>query len=330
MKPSIGWGCVAGAWVLAAVLSSGVKPNDYREGRSRDPRAQVEMNQSSLARILGEFRTGASDMLFIKTERYLHSGVGYVPHLTEDLLTVEGADKGVDSHLEEMDHEGHDHDHEGHDPHDDDPFHHEEEAETLLPTEESDYRGWIGRTHRKVKPFLDPSVPHRHTDGKELIPWFRLMTLSDPGYVRGYLTGSFWVKRHDWEAAMMFLEEGLEKNPEAFQLHMSMGYLYMQRARSISEKGAISFEEEAQRPLLIKAKEAFRRAGDLAVQQRPPEPEEGDIDDHPDWGRYLENDARGATNMAVFFEKNYGDPAEGEAMRKRYLETMPSNKLLTR
>lgn len=337
MKRSTAWILVAVVWLLAAGLSNGVRPNRYREGRSRDPRTRVEVNQSSMARILGEFRTGMSDMLFIKTERYLHSGVGYVPHLTEKLLTVEGTEEGVEEHLEEMDEQdATENDARGHGVEEeseedkggeesDDPFHHEEEAETLVPTEQTDYRGWIGRMHREVKPWRDPTKSHRHTDGKELIPWFRMMTLSDPGYVRGYVIGAFWLGQYDWDAGMKFLDEGLEKNPEAFQLFLSKGFMLMERARKISQSGLVTIDESEQAPLLLEAKESFRRAADLAIIQRPPEPEEGDIRDHPDWGRYQEQDAFSATNMAVVFEEKFGDPETAHALRVKYLEAMPSH-----
>ena len=91
---------VAGCGLIVTMISPRLKPHDYKQGYSRDPLVRVEANQSSLAKILGEFRTGMSDMLFIKTERYLHSGVGYVPHLEEKLLTVEGTAEGVAEHLE--------------------------------------------------------------------------------------------------------------------------------------------------------------------------------------------------------------------------------------
>lgn len=312
------WILAGGCALLVALLSPHIHPNQYREGRSRDPRARVDVNQSSLARILGEFRTGMSDMLFIKTERYLHSGVGYVPHLTEDLLTVQGTDENMDEHLEEME-EG-DGDHHGHE---EDHFHHEEDVETLLPTAEQDYRGWIGRMQREVKPWRDPSLSHKHTDGKELIPWFRMMTVSDPKYVRGYVVGAFWLKRYDIDAALAFIEEGLVENPEAFQLHLSKGMLLMSKARSLAGKEALTNLDGDQRELLLQARAAFRTSAEFMMLQRPALPAEGDITDLPDWGVYLESDAMAAANLAVLFERRYGDAEAADTMQEQLEPLFP-------
>lgn len=321
------WGVAVVCWLAIAGLSTQIHPNRYREGRSRDPRLRVEVNQSSLARILGEFRTGMSDMLFIKTERYLHSGVGYVPHLTEGLLTVQGTDEGVDEHLEEM-HEdqkaphSHDHDHD-HEHGGKDHFHHEEDVETLLPTESRDYRGWIGRMHREVKPWRDPGEAHQHTDGKELIPWFKMMTVSDPNYIRGYVIGAFWVKRYDREAAMDFIEEGLGKNPEAFQLHLSKGMMLMAEARRLAGSQVISGDDPEQLKVLLQAKSSFRQAAEFMLEQRPKPPLNGEIEDQPDWGRYLETDAMAAVNLSLLFEERYGDSGEASRLRARFLQQVP-------
>jgi len=304
---------IAGAcWLLSAGLSSHLHPNRYREGRSQDPRIVAEANESALARILGEFRTGMSDILFIKTERYLHSGVGYVPHLTEELLSVQGTDQGVDDHLSEI----------GEDA---DVFHHEENVETLLPAASKDYRGWIGQMHRKVKPWRDPDMAHKHTDGKELIPWFKMMTVSDPGYIRGYVIGAFWLKRYNSEASLEFIEEGLVHNPDAFQLHLSKGMLLMDKARQLANPGAIQWENPGQKEILLKAKASFQTAASLMYDVRPSPPAEGNISDLPEWGSYQETDARAAVNMAILFEERYGDPENVETLRKKYHPLFPNN-----
>jgi len=302
-----------GCLLAAAFLSTQINPDAYREGYSRDPLLRAEVNQSSLARILGEFRTGASDMLFIKTERYLHSGVGYVPHLTEDLLTVQGTDKGVDEHLAEMGDA------------EEDVFEHEEEAEVLVPRAESDYRGWIGDMHREIKPWLDPSIPHRHTDGKELIPWFKMMTLSDPGYIRGYVVGAFWLKRHQPEAAMAFIEEGLKENPEAFQLHLSKGMLLLSEARKRAGKGKLPGDTPESLEKVLLAKDAVQLAATYMLSSRPPLPEQGDITDDPGWGKYEESDAMAAVNLSVMLESDFGDPETAQILREQFRPLMPDN-----
>lgn len=324
------------ALALAVLLSPRIHFTEYEAGRSRDPLTRVEVNQSALARILGEFRTGASDMLFIKTERYLHSGVGYVPHLAEALLSVEGTDKGVDEHLEEM-HEEHDHDHDhdhghGHDhshgDHDD-HFHHDEVVETLVPTPGQDYRRWLGKMHRTVKPWRDPELDHQHTDGKELIPWFRMMTLSDPHYIRGYIVGAYWIKRHDPAAAILFVEEGLSHNPNDFQLHLSKAMLLLQQARLVGQGSLESDDPEVLR-YLLKAKVHFVRSAEEMARVRPPEVPGEAIELHPNWGRYHETDAMAAAHMSILFTERYGDPEIARDLKARYQKRMPNHVLLHR
>lgn len=313
---------------LAGLMSPRINFNEYESGRSRDPLTRVEVNQSALARIMGEFRTGASDMLFIKTERYLHSGVGYVPHLTEALLSVEGTDKGVDAHLEEMKHDhDHDHDHE-HGEHDD-HFHHEEPAETLVPMPGQDYRRWLGKMHRTVKPWRDPGLAHQHTDGKELIPWFRMMTLSDPHYIRGYIVGAYWIKRHDRDAALEFVEEGLTHNPNDFQLHLSKAMMLLQKAR-LAGQGSLDSDNPEVLRFLLEAKTHFVRSAEEMARVRPPEKPGEEMELHPDWGRYHESDAMAAAHMAVLLEERYGDPATALELKARYQKLMPGHGVLHR
>lgn len=333
------WIGSAALWILAALLSTGIHPNRYEAGRSRDPVAGVKRNQSSLARILGEFRTGLSDILFIKTERYLHSGVAYVPHLTEELLTVEGTGEEVEHHEEEMTHSHGDHSHahgehshayEDHshahgEDHEDDHFHHDGEVEMLVPTAKQDYRGWIGHMQRQVQPWQDPSEAHIHTDGRELLPWFRLMTLSDPGYVRGYVLGAFWVERVDPEAALEFIEEGLEANPTAFQLHLSKGYILMRMARNLDPGVAFTDPSADRLELLRQAKASFHEAADYIDRVRPPMPDEGEITDLPNWNTYQETDARGAITLSLLFEERYGNPEQLPVLREQYRQIMPDH-----
>jgi tetratricopeptide (TPR) repeat protein len=257
--------------------------------------------------MLGEFRTSLSDMLFIKTERYLHSGVAYVPHLTEQLLTVEGSGKQADEH-DHANCEDHDHDH----------FDHEDLPVTVVPVADEDYRGWIGRMHREVKPWRDPSLSHQHTTGTELIPWFRMMTLSDPAYTRGYTIGAFWIKQHDPAAAMAFVEEGLHKNPRAFELHLTKGFLLVQESRRVEAAGGDKV------PLLLQARDSFQSAAEYMIEVRPRK-WEGDIEDVPGWGGYQENDARAAAHMAVLLESQHGDPEKARALARRYLDILPDH-----
>ena len=77
-------------FLLSPPLAFRLNPNGYTGGRSRDARDRSLRNSSSVARMLGEVRTSMSDVIFIKTERYMHMGVGYVQKVEEELESVSG------------------------------------------------------------------------------------------------------------------------------------------------------------------------------------------------------------------------------------------------
>jgi len=71
---------LAAAALLLPAWAGPLNPNGYAGGRSKDQRQAGARNSSAFATILGEVRTSMSDLMFIKTERYLHSGVAYQVH----------------------------------------------------------------------------------------------------------------------------------------------------------------------------------------------------------------------------------------------------------
>ncbi|AXA36082.1 MAG: hypothetical protein D6691_05250 [Candidatus Hydrogenedentota bacterium] len=255
--------------------------------RSEDFRAQQLRNSSAIATILGEFRTNLSDMLFIKTERYLHGGVAYMPHIDTDEL----ARSGEVEHTQQMKDEHTTTPHvasmmplQTHDEHTTEEELHHEPA-TLIRTPENDFRGFIGALEREVKPWRDPRLPHEHRGGIELLPWYRLATLVDPTNVRAYMIGAWWLKSLGKDEqlleAIKFLDEGIESNPEAFQLYLMKGYILH----------ALKREEEASA--------SFRQAVELMAKQRP---ESGELG--PKWTHYNEEDAIAACNMAILLERD--------------------------
>jgi hypothetical protein len=273
-----------GLLAISPVFSMHLAPNTYEGGRTKDEVDREIRNSSALATILGEIRTNMSDLMFIKTERYLHGGVAYMPHLDMDKVAASG----------EIDHK-------------DDPG--GKFANTLIPPPEQDFRGLIGDLHRKVKPWQDPSMPHSHTTGEELLPWYRLMTMTDPHNIRGYLIGAWWLKgrrtpTHDAEA-LRFIEEGIRNNPRSFSLHLMHGNILRGQGR------------------IEEAVAAFHRAAGFAVEQRPHERvqpfiAEGLVITLPGWGDYQEEDARASVRMSVLAERQYGDPAKALELAERY------------
>jgi tetratricopeptide (TPR) repeat protein len=207
---------------------------------SQDISESIEArNENAFALILGELRATAADLMFIKTERYFHSGVAYKPHMDMDKM----ATTGERAAKEPEDHEHHsdeDHEHEPHmelpDGEELAPHHHDEHCDhggthaggipTLIRTAAQDFRGFLGDLERETKPYRDPKLEHHVTSGEELLPWYRLMTLSDPHNLRGYMIGTMLLlqaKKSD--EALSFIQEGIEKNrgnPRAFRLYASL------------------------------------------------------------------------------------------------------------
>ncbi len=330
-------GFLSASWsrglVLALVLASPavttrLTPNTYRGGYSRDISNVQQRNSSAIAAIMGEFRTSMADMIFIKTERYLHNGIAYGLHLDLEASTQKGSlvsvkkePKAKDEHEGHHDHEGHDHDEHGHgepghvhgpdcehgpDPdagamamsgeggedleHSDDD-HGDEHTPTLIRTAENDFRSFIGDLERAVKPWQSPEIAHQHTEGTELLPWYRIVTLTDPTNVRGYMIGSWWLSRQrtneSIEEAISFAREGIRNNPDAYQLHLMVG----------NHLRALNRGRES--------REAYRQAATLALKQRP-----RDIAANPWWTHYMEEDARAAARLAVMSEKEWGSLPE--------------------
>ncbi len=313
-------------FALSPFITARLSPHRYEGGRSRDQMEQAQRNRSAMGRILGEARSSMSDIMFIKTERYLHSGVVYRLDLDYDALSSKGAvrEKGSAAHDHdetgghEIHKEGEHHVHDAHCGHEhaelpegDEMVFHCEGQPTVIPRAAEDFRGFVGHLHRQVKPWIDPSQPHMHTDGTELIPWYRLMTLSDPHHVRGYMIGAWWLKRQKNDSqqreALRFLEEGIENNPHAFQLYLMKGQIHRERGEN------------------NKSRLSYARAADLAVKKRPPDGEIG-----PDWTDYNEEDALASVRLAVFSEREFGRVEKAIEMARRYLASIGRDAILER
>jgi len=314
----IGIAVAVGLFLLVPLWAGRLRPDRYQGGRSRDVRDRAVRNSSAVATMLGEIRTSMSDVLFIKTERYLHSGVSYVPHMEEQMLAVTSETKEMDEHQQEVAEGEVEEEHEPYGEH---------VAKTVIQPKEEDFRGFIGDLHRKVKPWHKPGDPHQHTDGTELLPWYRITTLADPHNVRGYTIGGWWLKYKNVDEAIRFVQEGVRNNPEAFKLHYMLGQVYFHKGRQLVRAGKPE-SDPGVRDCFEKCRVAYHKAADLTLIQRPPAgPEDPE---RPDWTIYVETDARAALRLAVFTEQYYGQPEDALGMAKAYLEVIPDDEPLQR
>jgi hypothetical protein len=273
-----------------------------------DAEAQREArNTSAFAIMLGEFRTSLSDLLFIKTERYLDRGVGYEPHVnTRAMASSESASH--DGH----DHGAHDeHDHAGHDHTD------EASAKTLIKSAGEDFRGFIGNLEREVKPWRKPGSPHDHAEGKamsEVLPWYRLATLSNPHDVRNYYIGAWWLKtlrtNKQREEAIKFLNEGINANPGAYELYLMKGFILKESDQAKA------------------ARDSFRRSAELGINRRPPGGSAAGKD--PNWDVTNDEQLNTAIGMDVMLTRDLETTETARRELHRYKEKMPDEGALTR
>lgn len=295
---------IALIFLLGPLWTPRVQPNAYEGGRSRNVHDRLVRNSSAVAVILGEARASTSDMLFIKTERYLDYGVAYEPHLDEKLLTVSGEAQAIEeregeaaSHADGAHDHAHDHGEEG------------EAPQTIIRTVDRDFRGIIGELERRVQPWRDPSLPHNHASGEQMLPWYRVMTLADPQNGRAYSIGSWWLKQKSRAEAIAFVEEGLKNNPEYFQLWYTYGVLLYEEGREHQgeSKPETGLPPEAQKFFDL-SKEACLKATEIGLKRRPagwiPDAAHEDNDT---WTLYEDEDLRAAARFAVLIERIYGD-----------------------
>lgn len=294
-------------WGLASLWAHHIDPDAYGGGRARDETERIRRNSSALAAMMGEFRTSISDIMFMKTERYLHGGVAYLPHHSESALSAEDLAADAEEHQSELGLP------------DDDEYDHSG-TPTVIPPPDRDFRGWIGALHREVRPWRDPARAHIHTDGRDLLPWFRVMTQIDPRYIRGYVAGGFWLAQADRLQAIDFVAEGLQHNPDAFELYVSRGLL---RLRTIREQFGTSEEiPPDERAFWKEARDDFRRGAELARAQRPDDVDEEGFGSGG-WGRYHENDALAACRMDIILTQRLDGHAAAAERRALYAQTFP-------
>lgn len=270
----------AGLFAIAALRPSIVSGARWEADVDDSVREQV--NSSSFAAILGEIRASAADLMWVKTERYLHSGVAFTGHLDEDAMarTGEVAVK-------------HDHEHEEHDGC----------GPTLIPDASRDYRGFVGTLHREIHPWQDEHTEHAHSGSDELLPWYRMLTYSNPHHWRGYNIGAWWLSRNPATRleAESFIEEGVRNNPNVFQLQLMRGRVLMQREAWADAIGA------------------FRKAAGLAEKIRPADGKRSQT-----WSDSDEEDYAAALRYVPFIEyRKLNDAAAARADLARAFEKIP-------
>jgi tetratricopeptide (TPR) repeat protein len=264
-------------------------------------------NENAFAQIFGELRATAADLMFIKTERYFHSGVAYKPHMDMNRMATTG-ERAVKKTDDEHEHK-HSHQHEPHgelpDMEETGTHQHNEHCDhggthaggipTLIRTAAQDFRGFLGHLERETQPYRDPKLDHHVTTGEELLPWYRLMTLSDPHNLRGYMIGTMLLMQaKKADEALSFIEEGIEKNRDnsrAFRLYAALAQV---RYRSGQLDDALA---------------AAKKGYALGKEVRPAEGKVGAMREDVLWTDDLENDFLFLARYVPLFLEKKGDLA---------------------
>ncbi len=216
--------------IVIAALCPGLRSSkDFPSPYVTDEEGRQEVNSSALAAILGEFRTSLSDFIWIKTELYEHQGIRFQPHVDEKEKDVERGKMKTAIALTEgrttetmllakpiVKHADH-------------PTTH---ALQWIPAPEKDFRGFIGDIDREVHPW----GKHRFAESKETLPWYVILTVTNPHHSRAYIVGGWLLMKEDRQSdhlaqAERFLREGVANNPDSFPLRVMLGRALIQEER---------------------------------------------------------------------------------------------------
>lgn len=200
-------GCIA---LLAGAypLSQAARPVVEKAPQGLTHEQSEALEEKAQASLMGQFRGSMSDFLYLQVDKFVHSGVD-LRGMTdkekkkgaEGVTSGDGVEKGVRQHAGT--------------------------ETTVVPSKKVDWRGVLGDIERQVKPY-NGMEGHSHKDPKESVQLYRLMTLSNPKFVRGWTEGA-WIMAHQKEAgpekALAFLREGEKANPESIEIASSVGWL---------------------------------------------------------------------------------------------------------
>ena len=253
-----------GRWMLLAstLTAMAILPSLHRIGQKVRTESEIGVGSleasitrkgNAFAQIFGEIRLGSADFMLVKTETYLHGGIAYRPHTETGEERGSARNRpgrrdrggaGAPATLEELSGrgesaEGEDRDHDQ-----------EEEFQTVIRVKESDFRGFIGDLEREIKPWRDPKAAHLLTPSADILPWYSFMTWANPYFIRGYRGGAWLLNTEGRiEAALQFLEEGIDKNgdhPELYLLYLSKTQILVRDAmmKKISFDAALDSARE--------------------------------------------------------------------------------------
>jgi tetratricopeptide (TPR) repeat protein len=170
---------------------------------------------SVLAMLMGDSRTLFANHFFLKADAYFHSG--YYPTIFHNREAYQTAHISEDAGAEEGQNVGDEH--------------------AFMGTP----RDWIERFNRQFIPNEHTHLGATgavggHTDAegrgleREMLPWLRLSVELDPHRVESYVVAAYWLRDRlgRVEEAERFLREGLQANPDSYELVFELGRIALE------------------------------------------------------------------------------------------------------
>ncbi len=221
---------------IAAIIVLGNAIDTYN-GSSLIKQGISGLNRDIFYKAFGEFKDFLSDMSVLKADIYYHGG-------TYEFRKHEKTPSGEGLHImHELKHTG-------------SPAHVHKHA----------------HVEHRIKPSLNilmdignaiQITEHRHLSGKEskeIVPWLYYAVRLNPHNEQAYSVGGFWlaVKLKKPDEAIRFLKEGVDNNPDSWEIPAMLGqiylinkkdyknaYIYLKKAKEIGyKKGLDRFEKK--------------------------------------------------------------------------------------
>jgi hypothetical protein len=209
---------------LAYPIANAARPT-MEQGPVGLTQEQTEaLEEKAQASLFGQFRGSLSDFLYLQVDKFVHEGVDLrgktEAELKKDRESVTSND-GVETGVRQ----------------------HNGTETTVVPGKKEDWRGVLGDIERQVKTYK-PMSGHGHRDPKDALQIYRLMTASNPKFLRGWTEGAWLMSRKKGvgpEKALEFLRAGEKANPESIEIASSLGWL-LTRDMKRYEEGRIPLE----------------------------------------------------------------------------------------
>jgi tetratricopeptide (TPR) repeat protein len=195
------------ALVLAGLIGAGGLARvslPHMQASERIRAEEVESAKESIAlSLLGQVQFTVGSLMWLKTMEYLHNGVPYRTPTNAEEERGQRASNSTGT-AEGLAHQ---------------------EGVSMTLTRKTDWRGPVGDLHRELMPYM---ADHRHSDPRELIPWYRLATRFNPNLERLYVMGAFFMSDFAKapNEALDYLLTGVSANPYSFEIHAALGRLY--------------------------------------------------------------------------------------------------------